>query len=235
MVLANVLPGLREVRAPLAAGYLWLLFIYLLCGIPDTADAPRFVERIASLGGALSQVGVAVVVSFAAYLLGSFVHQVLCALGDGTMRALMRGGRAPVLTPRGYALLDDLISEKVSDGAVTSPEEAEQLAVEILEELDLLRTRLLATDPALFGEVNRLNTEADLRLAVSIPLAAVACVAAVDLSLVILVPILLVTEFLLVHGVMTRRNANDKLIDALFLERIQSPVIERWERETIRP
>src|SRR3954451_13308783 len=38
-VLANALPGVRELRGPLVAGYLWLLFIWMLL-TPDLDHRP---------------------------------------------------------------------------------------------------------------------------------------------------------------------------------------------------
>jgi hypothetical protein len=234
--LTNVLPGLREIRAPLVAGYLWLLFIYLAVYLPPRDEITGIAERAVELGEAMTPVGIAVVLSFAAYLLGSFTQWVIGGAAGVVFRAISPGGRPVGLTDRGDALLDDLVSEQVADGTVTSVEEAERLAAGIVDELDLLRTRLLSTDPALYSEVDRVNGEADLRLAVIVPLAAVAIAACfqtvdVEVAIPLILPIVLVAEALWVQGLITRRVANDKLLDALFLRRIQSPVIERWERE----
>jgi hypothetical protein len=72
-MLANLLPGIREVRAPLAAGYLWLLTLWVALEpvLPDERGATGVVESLYRLADGLSSVGVGVAVSFAAYLVGS--------------------------------------------------------------------------------------------------------------------------------------------------------------------
>jgi hypothetical protein len=73
---ANLLPGVRELRAPLAAGYLWLLFAWLILPIErPTAKAAKqdtgTLGRLYELEPLVGPIGLAVVVSIAAYLLGS--------------------------------------------------------------------------------------------------------------------------------------------------------------------
>jgi hypothetical protein len=89
-MLANLLPGIRELRTPLATGYIWLLTFWLW--IPDhfkdrppTRGAVGDIARLAHYSGRL---GVGIALSFVAYLtgalselfnyqmtrLGSFIH-----------------------------------------------------------------------------------------------------------------------------------------------------------------
>jgi hypothetical protein len=72
-VLANLLPGVRELRAPLAAGYIWLLAGWLVAQphVPSRSDATGPLAAIYDLGDAVSAVGLGVAVSFVAYLLGA--------------------------------------------------------------------------------------------------------------------------------------------------------------------
>jgi len=71
--MANLIPGVREVRAPLAAGYLWLFAIYLAFApaIPSRADATGAWDSLQALEAAATTVGVGLALSFAAYLVGS--------------------------------------------------------------------------------------------------------------------------------------------------------------------
>src|SRR5688572_24765299 len=83
-MLASVLPGVRELRAPLAAGYLWLLFVWLVWGddLPTKAEATDTAfERLDELEPVLTAVGLAVVASVGAYVLGSIVIDVQVAIG----------------------------------------------------------------------------------------------------------------------------------------------------------
>lgn len=72
-MLANLLPGIRELRAPLATGYIWLLTFWLW--IPDhfkdkppTEGALGDIARLAHYSGRL---GVGIALSFVAYLIGA--------------------------------------------------------------------------------------------------------------------------------------------------------------------
>lgn len=68
---ASLLPGIREIRAPLAAGYVWLAFAYLVADAPVDVSASLgpFSELATRIGG-LGTVAVASVLSFGAYLVG---------------------------------------------------------------------------------------------------------------------------------------------------------------------
>jgi hypothetical protein len=70
-VLTNLLPGFRELRAPLAAGYLWLLVPWILW-TPACADS-ELTKSVCRLDSVFSGVGLGAVAvaSFAAYLLGA--------------------------------------------------------------------------------------------------------------------------------------------------------------------
>lgn len=72
-MLTTILPGLRELRTPLATGYLWLVAIYLSVAelLPDK-DADSFlIGQLYSLGGQLGTPTVLGILSFVAYLVGS--------------------------------------------------------------------------------------------------------------------------------------------------------------------
>jgi len=72
-MLSSLLPGLREVRAPLAAGFVWLVALWILLESWARDSAAEGVVGSANrLMGTLSPVGEGVVLSFAAYLVGSF-------------------------------------------------------------------------------------------------------------------------------------------------------------------
>lgn len=73
---ATLLPGLRSLRAPLAAGYLWLLALWLVYSndSPDRHDADSVVDRLLELEGVATEFGVAIAVSFVAYLIGSLTE-----------------------------------------------------------------------------------------------------------------------------------------------------------------
>ena len=95
-MLASLLPGLREVRAPLAAGYLWLVVAWVVLEpvVPQRAEASGVVASLYRAGDILSVLGVGVALSFAAYLLGS--------LSSSTLTPLLRRLFPPASAVRGH-------------------------------------------------------------------------------------------------------------------------------------
>ena len=72
-MLASLVPGLRELRAPLAAGYLWLvgLWIALEPHAPERSQASGLSKSLYGLTDQVSQVGLGAASAFVAYLLGA--------------------------------------------------------------------------------------------------------------------------------------------------------------------
>lgn len=71
-MLANLLPGIRDIRTPLATGYLWLLTLWFWIpshfkDAPPTSGIPGDVTRLGHYAG---RAGVGVAISFVAYLVG---------------------------------------------------------------------------------------------------------------------------------------------------------------------
>jgi hypothetical protein len=99
-VLASLLPGLREVRAPLAAGFVWLVALWFLLEPRwPRGDDAGIVGSAARLMDMLNLLGQGVVLSFAAYLLGSFSMFIFSApllrliqmSGDGVQHRYLSG------------------------------------------------------------------------------------------------------------------------------------------------
>lgn len=71
-MLTNLLPGIRDIRTPLATGYLWLLTLWLWIPshfkhVPPTTGVPGDITRLAHYA---SRAGVGIAISFLAYLIG---------------------------------------------------------------------------------------------------------------------------------------------------------------------
>jgi hypothetical protein len=81
-LLAGLLSGLREVRAPLAAGYLWLVAAWVVLEpvVPVRAEASGVVESLYRASDVLSVLGLGIALSFAAYILGSISSSTLTPL-----------------------------------------------------------------------------------------------------------------------------------------------------------
>ncbi len=106
MILSSILPGLREIRAPVAAGFLWMLFLWGLFGshVPDSVHASGLLKNFYDLGSLVGALGVGVALSFVAYLIGS--------LTEGTASRLVNLGfhrmrRRPSVAEVGYYLKRD--------------------------------------------------------------------------------------------------------------------------------
>jgi hypothetical protein len=71
-MLTSLLPGLRELRAPLAAGYLWLITAWIASAsrIPTPEAASGVLKDIYRLGQAVGKPGVIAAVTFTAYITG---------------------------------------------------------------------------------------------------------------------------------------------------------------------
>ncbi|HYV32055.1 MAG TPA: hypothetical protein VEO53_13245 [Candidatus Binatia bacterium] len=82
-MLMNLLPGLRDLRAPLAAGYLWLtgLWVLLSDAVPSRSTATGVLAHAYALTAAVGRGAVLVAVSFLAYLIGA----VLSVDSDGAV------------------------------------------------------------------------------------------------------------------------------------------------------
>lgn len=72
-MLANLLPGLRQLRAPLAAGYLWLVAAWLefaaVIPLPKEVSTGVF-KDVYEIGGAIGPSAATAAASFAAYIVG---------------------------------------------------------------------------------------------------------------------------------------------------------------------
>jgi hypothetical protein len=193
-ILANALPGFRNLRAPVIAGYLWLLFIWLLVD-PDLDHPPTsgVAGTVWKLGEHVGHVALAIAVSVAAYLVGAVsvrASGALRALWDGFLRALWyllprlvapRVGLPPLIPLHAVSGLRQVVNRarrrtssiEVAPSALAALEEEYERAVaERRRELDLPATLLVGDKPALFAEVDRLRAEGELRLAAVVPLTA---------------------------------------------------------------
>ncbi|WP_157544977.1 hypothetical protein [Microtetraspora fusca] len=71
-MLNELLPGVREVRTPLATGYIWIFFIWLIWGrsLPDAVTATGLLKDLYGAVHALNPVAIGIAASFMAYLVG---------------------------------------------------------------------------------------------------------------------------------------------------------------------
>ena len=240
-MLANLLPGLREIRAPVISGYLWLAFFFLALhsDLPTRANAGAALRPLFELGDRLSVLGIATVASVAAYLVGSAMQEVIKLVGRlvsprkplygeaGTHTTIVgRRSLATSVDVRVQGIVRRLFHVALSPGE-RGIDHAPR-AGDVIGELPLVRTMMLGEHPELVGELDRLQAEADLRITVSIPLAALALFLAGEASsgwLFALIP----AGLLLLQGFQRQREAGDFLARVLHIGRTDPPVLRMFE------
>jgi hypothetical protein len=105
-MLSNLLPGIREIRTPLAAGYIWLIAWWLVFApMPSRQDAEGLLALFYNLVDATTALGLGVAVSFVAYLIGS--------VSTGIFEKRLLSGAA--VSDRGRKTLLLLIAERIRE------------------------------------------------------------------------------------------------------------------------
>ncbi len=105
----GALPGLREIRSALAGGYLWIAFLWLaldpVLGQRDFTEGPY--KSAHHLGNEVGPVALSVGLTFAAYLIGTFVNEGRELAGRLYLRARQSVSRSSAVKQR-EELVDEL-------------------------------------------------------------------------------------------------------------------------------
>ncbi|MEU8075126.1 hypothetical protein AB0B31_06725 [Catellatospora citrea] len=183
-MLASILPGFRELRTPLAAGYLWILIAWTLLGSHLTRagvgkSGPTYLMRlVVDYGG---KPLVLTVVTFAAYLLGSVLeinplklweHGGRPSWINKVLEKLRRAKRLNWLRvlPMSAQGQADVLDFAIHDHNLPGNDSSVSIAKTVMLEAQQLATRLQATNIDLFGRYDRLLAESSFRLNVAPPL-----------------------------------------------------------------
>lgn len=178
-MLASLLPGIRELRAPLAAGYIWLAFLYIILGTPETAaDFPGPVESLVKEVDRLGTAATAAALSFVAYLIGSISQDLFGRLLPIGLEVVWRWR----FFSRGFTLADGLylplsrltrwVNNYERDASSVSKSDALKWILDLTEELR--DARYAGASEAERPEALRPMVEAEenLRIAIVPPVAA---------------------------------------------------------------
>ncbi|WP_028062216.1 hypothetical protein [Solirubrobacter soli] len=105
----SLLPGLRDLRVPVAAGYIWLVasWVALEPVVPDRDAASGVLASIYHLTDALSLIGLGVFISFVAYVVGALSTSLFGSLATG-LHARRRIRRLDPISVHGRRALDEL-------------------------------------------------------------------------------------------------------------------------------
>ncbi|MFF7868499.1 hypothetical protein ACFZCT_18860 [Streptomyces qaidamensis] len=234
-MLANLLPGLRDVRAPLSTGCIWLLTLWLILEdhVPTPQQAHGVWASLYRLGGLIGPAGVLASGAFLAYLIGAMLAvRVVTVNAREAPKAMAFWGGRTALAPRvSRFAYDDLVSflhnqdrlpQPEPDGtAAVSPERergarlvANLTVRDILGETRQLRTKLLIANYDLFNEYDRAVAEAEFRKNVAYALlgltAALSWLQSPWWAL-----LLIVFARLYVAGVGSERAANDVIVQSV--------------------
>jgi hypothetical protein len=247
-VLASVLPGVREVRVPLAAGLLWLLSGWLLFApvVLDQepeSESDSFLGRISRLVDFFGVGGAVAAVLFTAYLVGIIVAFERVSLG-GTPSKL-----TGLMAPSTFTHLQNYLSVELrkavrelnEGGTWVGPEHSAdnagrdrhtrsifstEIAYDLFREEAALANRLrMQANKEVYQSYDAKIAEANFRQAVSLPLAALIIVVATNVSFLWL-GALVVPVILIVLSVSARKEARSELIEAVIGELIESTTIQ---------
>jgi hypothetical protein len=194
-----LLPGLRDVRTPLAVGYLWFLVAWLVFAqdLPyESASPGSFVAGLAGLQGLLGGGAVVAAVSFSAFLVGSVVS---FSFGFRPLRRLEDRARdnkdTTELELREYIGLE---LSKIGGEPTLLPD----ARLEDMLQIDDLRARLLVANQEMYGEYDRLEAEGTFRVNIAVPLAALAGACLLRPFSTLLVTIMFALSVIIVAGLL---------------------------------
>lgn len=243
-MLASILPGFREVRAPFAAGTLLLAALYVAAyDIIERAARPdRLGDGLAALSDLLGPRGRLTVATVVAYLLGTvfvmFVRDQTRRLHlsrleqttsyeyfDGSQRTLLLRWAAP-FSRSSLRRLWLFVRAELGDEIPL-----EQVCQEILVGRG---KQLLVANKDLYVEWDRLEAEAEFRDAIILPGAvfAATCIFVVDwalpVKLLAATMVLLLLGVLWVHARRLDREANSMYAHAVADEQVTTPSIDLY-------
>jgi hypothetical protein len=185
-LLASLLPGIRELRTPLAIGYLWLINAWILFAEDLPKTRPQDGELVAAIWDLAAAVGITATlaaVTFGAFIIGSILE----VDPQGSIVQLL----TPIFFPRTfqddrrktgkgkfqfeYRLLPvnttkDLSKYIEDEKRGDTTESGDTTFWLVMSELPQIATRLQVANSEVYGRYDRLFAEASVRINLAIPL-----------------------------------------------------------------
>ncbi|MBC9822559.1 hypothetical protein [Terrabacter sp. MAHUQ-38] len=256
-ILANALPGFRDMRAPLTTGYLWLLFTWLLVK-PDPSKRPAN-PTAASVYDLATHVGplwLGLGAGVVAYFLGA-VSQMATDYVEANYTPSARSRRqmlkefehdpshkhlrvmqmpAGALIQETYSSITRTLEQSklsvppdIADEAEWRIADGQRQAYErSTEELELPATLLVGDEPALFAEVDRMRAEGELRISATPPLALIIVILALQVSPWFWLALPTVAA-LTYQGARRKGESRQMIIDAMRMGRVVSPAAKAYQ------
>ncbi|MFC9498435.1 hypothetical protein [Streptomyces sp. NPDC056982] len=252
-MLASLLPGIRELRTPLAAGYMYLLSLFLLLAsrVPTESEARPPLSHIYDAVGWMGKPAAFAVGTFVAYLVGSVLEWRAAKISRrlrhplawikifivGSIRSkgldeFTRNAEHNAnsvygeLDPPDVDTLDAYVKDRMYPPGVSRPSAVATEVMTLVEGLPQLRTRLYGANKDMYGDYDRLAAEADFKVNVGLAGMALGVVAAIEVTpwwAFLFVPM----AVLFVRGLRTIRQANGVVVQAVVAEVVKSPKFEQ--------
>lgn len=250
-ILANALPGFRDLRAPLTAGYMWLLFAWLWASPDLDTMTTGFGGSLHDLSERAGSIWTALAAGVGAYLIGSisqaasgFLQRAVMELppfrfrfrnlASPTHRRLLASFEEGRVALKSAKLMGSPSADRLEAQLADRFEEASR---EAQRELDLPATLLVGDQMGLFAEVDRVRAEGELRMAVLPPLVALGVLLGHCGSAwwYLLIPAALLLFY---QGIQRDFDAKKIISDAIWMERVQASSVTKfsqWVKEDIIP
>ena len=243
-ILASALPGFRDLRAPVVAGYMWLLLAWLWVN-PDLDHPPEtgLSGTVYDLFHRIGPIWVAIAAGVLAYLMGSIsqdLSRLLRRLWDESdfdlpgRRFIFRGDeRINATNERAFRAMGNQV-ERLTPPArehltTLIEERTREARDEASRELELPATLLVGDKSELFAEVDRQRAEGELRMAVVPPLVALTAYLCIEGSLwwLLACPAIVVLFF---QGLQRELDSKKSIADAIWMGKVESSSVSKFSQ-----
>jgi hypothetical protein len=245
-MLVSLLPGLRDLRTPLAVGYLWLLCLWLWWGDTlltlkqqsNTESGP--IHSIFELSGALGAGVVLSAVSFVAYLLGTMLLLVFRWNVLSARRSAFHLDRLTFIVAwfefvplRIHSQPIDRLKQQVQEAVrARQPDlgsaSITTLVTTVCDQLDAVGIRLQAFDKEMWDTFDRSKAESQFRSGLVAPLTLVSIIATAKLGVLWLL-LLIVPFWFTALWAQKAIDATATLVQAVTLKIVNPPVFDRTD------